>query len=139
MRLLQWEQNAKSRGIQKMRGTPQVWPPWSLMFGFLSFSMDFPFAPKTKQSKMRELNCLQVNLCNEISCHLCPKEEKKQLFAGGPMRKTCTIAGSSPNLDMFVSMGTQPCSVLLLLTDRVLAQVHVLSSHAEHIHYYIPS
>jgi hypothetical protein len=45
--------------------------------------MDFPFAPKTKQSKMREkLNCLQVNLCNEFFCHLWPKE-KKQVFAGG--------------------------------------------------------
>ncbi len=89
MRLLQWEQNARSRGIQKWE-EPRVWPPWSLLFGFLSFSMDFPFAPKTKQSKMRELNCLQVNLCNEISCHLCPKG-KKQLFAGGPCERRAQL------------------------------------------------
>jgi hypothetical protein len=53
-------------------------------------SMDFPFAPKTKQSKMREFNCFQVNLCNEISCRLCPKE-KKQLFAGGPCERRAPL------------------------------------------------
>jgi len=38
------------------------------------------------------------------------------------------------NPNIFVSMCTQPCSVLLILIDMVLAQVHVLSSHAEHTH-----
>jgi hypothetical protein len=48
-----------------------------------------------------ELNCLQVNLCNEISCHLCPKE-KKQLFAGGPCeRRAKSQGGLNDNWKLF--------------------------------------
>jgi len=56
-------------------------------------SMDFPFAPKTKPNKMRGLNCLQVKLCNEMFCPVCPKE-KKQLFAAGPYERRAKLQGA---------------------------------------------